>query len=210
MRSFSSHFSPNFLESYQKGVLSYTYKGIPCAKSPIDLAIYSNLLWDYKPKSIIEIGSFKGGSALWLADTINSFDNNAHIYSFDINIPDFKDSRISFFKADIKKIANNIIHETLKTIPRPMLVIEDSSHQYSDCLLALRYFSEVLGSGEILIMEDGILEELGVGEEFKGGPNRAINEFFKSNPTTFKLLEKYCDMFGKNATYNPNAYLIKQ
>src|SRR5690242_8113178 len=43
--------------SFQEGTLSYTYRGIPCLKHPIELALYTDLLWNLKPRTIIEIGS---------------------------------------------------------------------------------------------------------------------------------------------------------
>ena len=59
-------------------------------------------------------------------------------------------------------------------------------------------------------MEDGILSELGLDEQYNGGPNRAIIEFFAQNPDCFDIETAYCDMFGINATYNPNGYLRKK
>ncbi len=34
----------------------------------MDLAIYARLMWELKPRTVIEVGTAKGGSALWLAD----------------------------------------------------------------------------------------------------------------------------------------------
>ena len=64
MRPFQVALPLDFLEAYQGGVLAYTYRGIPCLKSPLDLAIYMRALWDEKPRTIIEIGS-KLGAALF-------------------------------------------------------------------------------------------------------------------------------------------------
>ena len=58
-----------------------------------------------------------------------------------------------------------------------------------------------------LAMEDGVLDELGLKERYGGGPNQAIAEFFESHPGLFEIGTEYCDMFGPNATYNPNGYL---
>ena len=63
--------------------------------------------------------------------------------------------------------------------------------------------------GELLVMEDGVLVELGVSENYQGGPNRAIEEYMTVNPGVFEVDEALCDMFGRNATYAPNGYLRK-
>jgi cephalosporin hydroxylase len=63
--------------------------------------------------------------------------------------------------------------------------------------------------GDVLVIEDGVLDELGVSEQHQGGPNRALSEFLSASPSAFRVMYEYCDMFGRNATYNPNAYLAK-
>jgi cephalosporin hydroxylase len=74
-------------------------------------------------------------------------------------------------------------------------------------MAALRFFAERLMPGEWMAMEDGVLDELGMGEKYQGGPNRAIAEFFRDYPGVFEIGAQYCDMFGPNATFNPNGYL---
>ncbi len=46
----------------------FTWKGILFVKGPTEIALYSMLLYELRPKTIIEIGAFNGGSAIWLAD----------------------------------------------------------------------------------------------------------------------------------------------
>jgi cephalosporin hydroxylase len=70
MRSFKTAFGPELLQSMQAGTMAYTYKGVRCLKDPFDLAIYTKLIWDLRPKSLIEIGSNQGGGALWFADML--------------------------------------------------------------------------------------------------------------------------------------------
>jgi cephalosporin hydroxylase len=60
MRKFKTAFPPEFLCAFQTGTLADTYKGIACLKNPIDLAIYTKLVWDLRPGSLIEIGSNRG------------------------------------------------------------------------------------------------------------------------------------------------------
>ena len=62
MRSFQTPFEQSFLNSMQNGVLSYTYKGVLCRKCPLDMAIYTKLIWDLKPATLIEVGTLKGGT----------------------------------------------------------------------------------------------------------------------------------------------------
>jgi len=89
-----------------------------------------------------------------------------------------------------------------------ILVIEDASHMYGDTLAALRKFSPLVSVGSYLIVEDGIMNDLNKEKGFHGGPLRAIREFLAENKN-FEVDRTYCDMFGKNATWNVNGYLKK-
>jgi cephalosporin hydroxylase len=63
--------------------------------------------------------------------------------------------------------------------------------------------------GDMLVMEDGVLDDLGLTERYDGGPNRALRAFFSQNPDCFRVDRDLCDLFGKNATYAPNGWLWK-
>ena len=46
------------------------YKGVPTLKCAEDLQIYHEILWQLRPRLVIETGTCFGGSALWFADQI--------------------------------------------------------------------------------------------------------------------------------------------
>ncbi len=208
MRSFETAFSADFLDAYQQGSLGYTYKGVPCLKSPIDLAIYLRLLWAEKPKTILEIGSKEGGSALFFCDSAATFDLGATVVSIDMNTPtNPPDCDGRFLEGDVGNLDEVFTQQDLFSLPRPWLVVEDSAHTHAGCLAALDFFRSHLCAGELLVIEDGVLAELGLSDKYSGGPNRAIAEFFERWPGSFEVVTDYTDMFGTNATYNPNGYL---
>ena len=209
MRPFKTAFTQPMLKAYQSGVMAYTYRGVRCLKSPIDIAIYMKLLWDLKPRLILEIGSHSGGSALLLADLAQSQGLDAKVISIDLNIPDIDDPRIRFLQGDVMTLEPVLQHAGIADLPHPWFVTEDSAHTYRGCTAALEVFAERMAPGDILAMEDGILDELGLSERYEGGPNRAVEEFIAARPQSFAIAEDLCDMFGPNATYSPNGYLRK-
>ena len=211
MRDFNSPFDAGFLRTYQKGVMTYQYKDTPCAKSPLDIAIYMRLLWLEKPRTIIELGTKYGGSALLFLDLSRIMGLDCSVISIDINpAPPLEVENIRLIRGDVHKIEEVFDQNQLYNLPRPWFVVEDSAHTYSACLHALKFFSANLHEGELLAMEDGILSELGLAEKYDGGPNRAVKEFLEQFPGEFEIETSYCDMFGVNATYNPNGYLRKK
>ena len=89
-----------------------------------------------------------------------------------------------------------------------ILVIEDSSHMYLDTLNVLRKFHSLVSKDSYFIVEDGIVNKLGMRKQYEGGPLKAIEEFMLEN-SDYIIDRTWCDFFGKNATFNVNGYLKK-
>lgn len=209
-RDFKTAFAKPLLNSYQDGTLKYSYKGVRFIMSPIDLALYLKMMWELQPATIIEIGSKEGGSALWLADMAKNYDLNCRVLSIDLEPPKLiQVAGITFLKGDVNKLDEVLTDSVLTELPHPWLVIEDSAHTFDGCTAALSFFAEKMHPKDVLIMEDGVLDELGLSEQYQGGPNLALSEFLKANDGVFSILDEYCDFFGSNATFNPNGYLRK-
>lgn len=211
MRSFKTAFTEPMLKTYQAGVMAYRYKGVPCLKSPVDIGIYMRLLWDLQPKTFFEIGSRSGGSALLFADILGNMGcGGVPVISIDIKLPEgVEDSRIRFLQGDVLALGPLFAAEGFDTLPHPWFAIDDSAHTHDSCTAALEHFAARMVPGDMLVIEDGVLADLGWSERFKGGPNSAIAAYMSAHPGVFEIVEDYCDMYGPNATYNPNGYLRK-
>jgi cephalosporin hydroxylase len=196
-------------ESIQQGIMSYTYRGVPMLKCPFDLALYMQAIWDIKPKTILEFGSKAGGSALWLADVLANFGlHDCILRSYDIHpVTALKDPRITFAKIDVSRPQDFIEGSALDALPRPMLVIDDASHQYSHVLTLMGFLHPHLRQGDYLIIEDGIVSHFGTDERYEGGPLRAIREFLAAHGDFYAVDRNRCDTFGKNVTWNVEGYL---
>lgn len=195
------------LSEIDAGHHNVTYKGIPAIKCPFDYLIYQMIIWDVKPDLILEIGTNKGGSALYLADLLEL---NGKGVVHTIDLPENKESNILQSHPRIKVYKNGFInYDTTCLSQFPIvLIIEDGSHFYEDTFTALNKFSPFVTKGSYFIIEDGIVNELGRKKEFNGGPQKAVSEFLKKN-NNFKVDRKWCDFFGLNATFNVNGYLKK-
>lgn len=210
MRSFKTAFTAPILDTYQAGVMSYTYRGIRCLKSPIDIAIYMKLLWDLKPKLVLEIGSHSGGSAMLLADILRSFGLDTPVISIDLEPPKgITEDGITFLEGDVTDLEKVFDMHGLDRYSHPWFITEDSAHTYAGCMAALKTLSPRMAKDDIIAIEDGVLADLGMSERYDGGPNRAITEYLRKYPGDFRIMTEVCDMFGQNATYNPNGYLCK-
>jgi cephalosporin hydroxylase len=181
-----------------------TYRGIKTQRSPFDYVLYQMILFEIQPDLIIEIGTRYGGGALYLADLLD-IRGGGVIHSIDITneCQDIvkKHPRIKLFHNGWENYDINLTSTYNK-----ILVIDDGSHYYEQTLDAMRKFSSIVTPASYLIVEDGIIDKLGISKDYNGGPCRAIREFLRSNEN-FVVERRWCDFFGKNATNNVNGYL---
>ena len=52
----------------------------------MDQKILQQLLWELKPRTVIEFGAYKGGSALWIADMLKMYGCQSRVVSIDIDL----------------------------------------------------------------------------------------------------------------------------
>ena len=187
-----------------RGHFNIKYRGIPNLKCPFDYVIYQMILSELKPDLIIDIGTNNGGGTLYLADLM---ENIGHGIIHTIDIKDQSDKLIKEHKR-IKIFINGWENYDIKKagVFKKTLIIDDASHTYEDVLKTLNKFSPLVSVGSYFIVEDGIVTKLGREKSLNGGPLRATKEFLSQN-SKFEIDRKYCDMFGKNATFNPDGYL---
>src|SRR5437763_8567733 len=149
------------------GIRRYTWRGVLCNKSPFDLALYPMLIWREKPRTIIEIGSKEGGSALWLWDTCHQFGLDTEIISVDIRQhAKVIQQGITFLRGDACNLESTLTPDMMARLQRPLLVIEDSAHRPATTLAVLRFMDPYLRCGEYILIEDGIVDTLGSSGQF--------------------------------------------
>lgn len=95
------------------------WRGLCLIKSPLDLSIYQLMLQEIKPLTIIEIGAFNGGGAVWMADIMKIHGHKTHVYSMDIDFSylevGLKDREdITFIHGDSFKISEAFPEDMLK------------------------------------------------------------------------------------------------
>lgn len=191
--------------SIYQGHLNITYRGVPAWKCPFDYVIYQMIITELKPDLVIELGTNMGGGALYLADLMEMM-GHGRIHTIDI-----EDKAYNDLMRDHPRIERFVDgwenYEFVESDKRDtVLIIDDASHTYQDTLAALRKFSSLVTVGSYYIVEDGIIQHLGMGRQYNGGPLRAIKEFLNSTDE-YIIDRQWCDLFGKNATFNVDGYL---
>ena len=116
-----------------KGRYIVKYKGCNIVSSPEDYVLYHQLFWYIKPKTVIEVGTCEGGSALWLGDQLKLLGiTDGHVYTMELDpsLPEgakkLNPDNITFLQGDSNEIEKTFTPEMLSKLPHPWVVIEDS------------------------------------------------------------------------------------
>jgi cephalosporin hydroxylase len=188
----------------QQGAMAYRYRGVPLLKNPFDLALYPMLLERAKPRTLIEIGSFAGGSALWFADQAPGM----RVLSVDLEPPaGVTHPSVTFLRGDARTLDGALPEELMQSLERPLLVVEDSNHLAGTTAAVLDFFDPWMRAGEYLVVEDGILTAMRAADSYEGGPLKAIREFLERTKGSYEVDRSLCDYFGTNVTWNVDGYL---
>ncbi|MFY9233837.1 MAG: CmcI family methyltransferase [Fimbriimonadaceae bacterium] len=156
-------------------------------------------MWNLRPASIFEIGSYNGASALWMADTLRTFGIQSHVTSLDIvKVTAIQDPDITFLAGSGREPEIAFPPELLASSPRPWLVIEDADHTLETSKAVLEYFHVHMASGDYFVIEDGATAE---------GPRLALAAFLSAHKGEYVVDASYCDFFGYNATWCINGFL---
>lgn len=209
-RRVESDLPKDALASIHVGTVGYKYRGVLCQKSPFDLALYARLLFEAEVRSVVEIGTAAGGSALWFADLLRTYGRSPHVLSMDrMAEPVVSDPDITFLRGDACSPGDVLTPERLAALPRPWLWVEDSAHTFDVSLAVLDFAHDKLAPGEYIVVEDGIVNDLPADQyrRRENGPNRAVLDFLDRHPEQYEIDLNFCDYFGHNFTWNPNGWL---
>lgn len=196
------------LMEIQRGTMATQYRGIETYKNPFDLALYTKLLGELRPCTVIEIGAHRGGSALWFADQLTTLGVDAHIHSLDvISVDGVIDPRITFHVGSALELGATFSDAMLAALPRPWLVIEDADHRCATTHAVMRFFDPWLETGDWMVVEDGILTAMRVADDYGGGPHAALTRFVGEQPDRYRIRRDYCDFYGHNVTWNVDGWI---
>lgn len=200
-RAFSRYF-------YTRADLTWnntSFLGVPLWKNPLDLWVYQEILWEVRPALIIETGTHKGGSALYLASLCDLL-GGGDVLTIDImgrpGRPEHP--RIEYFKgSSVGPEAITRVKERVAAVDGPVLVALDSDHHEEHVRTELEAYAPFVSVGSYLIVEDTNINGHPVNPFFGPGPMEAV-EWFLARHSEFDAdasREKYM------VTHNPNGYL---
>jgi cephalosporin hydroxylase len=177
--------------------------GMPVLKNPLDLWIFQEILYETRPDVIVETGTYRGGSAFFLASMCDLL-GSGEVISIDIAPirPDYPRHPRLTYLGGRPSTDPQVVKEVSDRIgPRRAMIILDSDHSQANVEAELEAYSELVAKGCYLIVEDtniGI-----VARHDRPGPREAVKAFLEQ-PREFEVdvdREKFM------ITFNPGGYL---
>jgi cephalosporin hydroxylase len=177
--------------------------GAQALKNPLDLWVYQEIVFETRPELIVETGTYRGGSALYLASLCDLL-GGGEVVSIDIE--PIRDDypvhpRITYLGGR-SSIDPAVIEEVRRrTAGRRLLVILDSDHSQGHVEAELAAYTPLIPVGCYVIVEDSNIGR--IRKDLTPGPLEAIETFLAS--TDAFEIDRSREKFL--ITFNPSGYL---
>ena len=154
--------------SRAKYTYNFSWLGVPIFQHPEDLVAVQEIIFRVRPKVIVDIGTARGGSALFYASLLK-LGSGGRVISVDIDIrPHNRDTiekhplgaRVELIEGSSTDPATFM--RVKKSIGResPVLIALDSLHTGDHVLAELALYSALITKGSYLVVFDTILNKL--------------------------------------------------
>jgi cephalosporin hydroxylase len=185
-----------------------TWLGVELKKLPGDLWTYQELLNELRPALVVETGTYRGGSALYLASIMDIL-GRGEVVTIELNERDNlpRHERIEYVvgsSTDPAIVAH--VRERCEAADGPVVVVLDSYHGRDHVLAELESYHRVVTPGSYLIVEDTSHNGHPTKRGWGPGPWEAVDAFlaehadFTPDRTRERLLH----------TQNPRGFLRRQ
>lgn len=191
---------------YGRGLHAETrYHGYESHKCPLDLWIFQEVLHDVRPGLVVEIGTYLGGTTLFLAHQLELFGQGRVLSIDNRELPRPTHGRIEYLlgNSQDQQILTHVRAAAAAVGPAPVLVIHDGDHECAAALADLEAYAPLVTPGSYLIVEDTNLNGHPVLVDWGPGPWEAVESFLKLHREfqQDRSREKFL------MTYNPGGYL---
>jgi cephalosporin hydroxylase len=177
-------------------------------KCPLDLWVYQEIIAETRPGLIVETGSGRGGSALFMA-SICDLVGHGRVITIDIReVPRPQHERITYLRGSSTDppIVERVHREAASE--QTVMVVLDSDHSREHVLSELCSYGPLVGEGAYLIVEDTNINGHPVVRGHGPGPMEAVNEFLATDVGSEFAVDRTCEKFF--LTMNPGGYLRRR
>lgn len=203
-RALARHFNRSYYYAMESTLFGRTWLGHTTLKYPTDLWAYQEIVAEVRPEVVLETGTFKGGSALFLATVLDSL-GDGRVISIDLSQPETlpRHPRITYVEGS--SVAPEVVSRVTEEIGDAdrVVIILDSDHSRDHVLAELRAYARFVAPGSYVIVEDTTVNGNPVLPHHGPGPAEAVTRFlaesnaFEPDPSREEML----------LTQNPGGFL---
>jgi cephalosporin hydroxylase len=193
---------------YEAGIgggtwLRTSWMGVPVLKLPLDLWIYQEILHETRPAFVVETGTARGGSALFLAQ-LCSLLGSGHVVTVDLELPPDAPSHPLLRYVIGSSTDEATVQAVRDAVGRNRgMVVLDSNHTADHVRNELDAYAGLVAPGCYLVVEDTIINGHPVLEGWGAGPAEAVRDFLTTHPE----FEVDRDREKLLVTFNRSGYL---
>jgi len=176
-------------------VKNFTYMGVPILQLPSDLMVMQELIFQIRPKVIVETGIAFAGMTSFYSDMLFAAGiSNSFVLSVDVDIREHASAtlralpRCTYLEGS--SIDEHIVQDVKDILSgrSPVLVSLDSSHTHNHVLQELKLYSPLVSVGSYIVVFDTAIEFYGHLDKNQdrpwgkgNNPWTAVQEFMKGN-----------------------------
>lgn len=159
------------------------WMGVPIWQNVLDLWTIQETIAELRPALLVEIGTHRGGSALFYAQLMDLLDNGRVITIDIVDEREHDHERIEFLHGSSTdpEIVERV-REAAAAAEGPVMVILDGDHSRDHVARELALYAPLVTEGSYLLSQDGVIDELAIFRDSRPGPLAANREFLRHNP----------------------------
>ena len=186
--------------------------GIQTLQHPFDVWITQEIITEVAPEVIVEVGSFRGGSAALWATIQQQVVPHGRVVAVDIDDQMAEARTVPIFAAKVDFVHGDStdpavvahVHELVGG--RRALVILDSAHTKEHVAAEIAAYASLVPAGSYLIVQDTFVNGHPLEREWGPGPFEAVADFLAVDDR----FEADRSRERMSFTFNPNGFLRRR
>ena len=182
--------------------------GVRVLKSPFDLWIYQEILFEQRPDVIVECGTARGGSAYFLASMLDLI-GAGRVITIDIEHRDGRPAhpRITYLTgSSTDPEIVSAVQDSIGPNERAMVIL-DSDHARDHVLAEMKIYGPLVTEGHYLIVEDTNVNGHPILPNHGPGPMEAVEAFLVDERQRWRV-SRQCERLL--LTFNPRGFLRRK
>jgi cephalosporin hydroxylase len=182
--------------------------GHPIWQNVLDLWSLQEAIAEIRPVLLLETGTNQGGSALFYAHLFDLLDHG-RVLSVDVTrLHSLEHERAEFLiGSSVDPQVLEVVRQRAGEADGPVMVVLDSDHSQAHVLAELRAYAPLVTPGSLMLVQDGVIDDLTIFATARPGPLKAIDAFLAEDDR-FEVDSRFDRRFL--VTHHPSGWLRRR